>query len=80
MLNFNGILFVGPSYTVETACSSSVYAIQQAAECIKNGKMNAAIVGGCNLCLAPELAVPFLRLGMTSPDGMCKSFDDDGNK
>jgi fatty acid synthase len=35
-------------------------------------------VGGCNLCLHPYVSLQFSRLGVLSPQGMCKSFDRDG--
>ena len=45
---------------------------------IRLGKCDAAIVGGSNLCLKPATALQFLKLGMLSPDGACKSFDAAG--
>lgn len=68
----------GPSYTVDTACSSSLLAFDQALHSIRSGQCEAAVVGGANLCLKPAVAVQFMRLGMLSPDGMCKSFDAEG--
>jgi 3-oxoacyl-[acyl-carrier-protein] synthase II len=49
---YNG--FSGPSYSVATACSSSAYAIVQAAEMIKSGMIDAAIVGGADSIINPE--------------------------
>ncbi|KAH3871939.1 hypothetical protein DPMN_035154, partial [Dreissena polymorpha] len=71
--------FKGPSYTVDTACSSSLLALDQALHSIRTGLCEAAIVGGSNLCLKPAVAAQFMKLGMLSPDGMCKSFDAQGN-
>ena len=45
---------------------------------IKNGECDAAVVGGVALNILPELADYFTKLGMTSPDGKCKHFDNDG--
>ncbi|KDR18643.1 hypothetical protein L798_06624, partial [Zootermopsis nevadensis] len=69
----------GPSYTVDSACSSSMYALEHAYKSIRDGHCNAAIVGGCNLCLHPYVSLQFSRLGVLSPQGMCKSFDRDAN-
>lgn len=69
------IFNAGPSYTVDTACSSSLLAMDQALHSIRTGLCDAAIVGGSNLCLKPAVAAQFMKLGMLSPDGMCKSFD-----
>ena len=78
VIYFLYILVTGPSSTIDTACSSGTYALNQALRSIREGVCDAAIVGGTNICLRPEVTNQFLRLGMLSPDGMCKSFDKDG--
>ncbi|CAH2098693.1 unnamed protein product [Euphydryas editha] len=69
----------GPSYSVDTACSSSLYALEHAFKAIRNGHCDAAIVGGSNLCLGPHVSYQFSKLGLLSPDGRCKSFDNSAN-
>ncbi|XP_022832191.1 fatty acid synthase-like [Spodoptera litura] len=69
----------GPSYTIDTACSSSLYALVHAYRAIRDGHCDAAIVGGSNLCLHPHVTLQFVRLGLLSPDGACKSFDNSAN-
>uniref|UniRef100_A0A2H1WWR5 SFRICE_007688 n=1 Tax=Spodoptera frugiperda TaxID=7108 RepID=A0A2H1WWR5_SPOFR len=69
----------GPSYTVDTACSSSLYALVHAHKAIRDGHCDAAIVGGTNLCLHPYVSLQFVRLGLLSPEGACKSFDNSAN-
>ncbi|CAH2093508.1 unnamed protein product [Euphydryas editha] len=69
----------GPSYAVDTACSSSLYALEQAFKAIREGHCDSAIVGGSNLCLHPYISCQFSRLGVLSPDGRCKSFDNNAN-
>lgn len=54
----------GPSYTVDSACSSSLLALEHAYRCIKEGQCDAAIVGGANLCLHPYVSLQFSRLGI----------------
>ncbi|XP_057664642.1 fatty acid synthase [Diorhabda carinulata] len=71
--------FSGPSYAIDTACSSSLIAFQQAITAIKTGQCDSAIVGGVNLLLKPTSSLQFHRLGMLSPQGMCKAFDASGN-
>ncbi|KAK3730951.1 hypothetical protein QZH41_008841, partial [Actinostola sp. cb2023] len=71
--------FKGPSFSVNTACSSSLLALDCAVQAIKSGTCNAAIVGGVCLTLKPNTSLSFLRLSMLSPDGACKSFDESGN-
>ncbi|XP_050425474.1 fatty acid synthase [Adelges cooleyi] len=69
----------GPSYTVDSACSSSLYALEHAYKAIRDGHCDAALVGGCNLCLHPYVSLQFARLGVLSMDGRCKSFDEAAN-
>ncbi|KAM4844089.1 fatty acid synthase [Thomomys bottae] len=71
--------FKGPSTAIDTACSSSLLALQNAYQAIRNGECPAALVGGINLMLKPNTSVQFMRLGMLSPEGTCKSFDEAGN-
>lgn len=71
--------FKGPSFTMDTACSSSLLAVDQAVLAIRTGQCDAAIVGGVNLCLKPHSSLNFHKLGMLSPEGMCKAFDASGN-
>ncbi|XP_013390789.1 fatty acid synthase isoform X1 [Lingula anatina] len=71
--------FKGPSFTLDTACSSSLLALDQAVIAIRTGQCDAAIVAGSNLCLKPTTALQFMKLGMLSPEGACKSFDASGN-
>ncbi|XP_029167464.1 fatty acid synthase-like [Nylanderia fulva] len=69
----------GPSYTLDSACSSSLFALEHAYRCIQDGQCDAAIVGGANLCLHPYVSLQFSRLGVLSRDGRCKSFDTDAD-
>ncbi|PIO30634.1 hypothetical protein AB205_0176740 [Aquarana catesbeiana] len=71
--------FKGPSLAIDTACSSSLLALENAYKAIYHGQCDAAIVGGVNLLLKPNTSVQFMKLGMLSPDGTCKSFDASGN-
>uniref|UniRef100_A0A8C5Q5P7 Fatty acid synthase n=1 Tax=Leptobrachium leishanense TaxID=445787 RepID=A0A8C5Q5P7_9ANUR len=69
----------GPSLAIDTACSSSLLALENAYRAIHHGQCDAAIVGGVNILLKPNTSVQFMKLGMLSPDGTCKSFDASGN-
>lgn len=72
------LLSTGPSIALDTACSSSLLALQNAYQAIRSGECPAALVGGINLLLKPNTSVQFMKLGMLSPDGTCRSFDDSG--
>ena len=65
----------GPSIAVDTACSSSLVALSLAADAIRSGTVDTAIVGGVNLILAPFSYVGFSRASMLSPTGLCRPFD-----
>ncbi|XP_077979410.1 fatty acid synthase-like [Glandiceps talaboti] len=71
--------FKGPSYQVNTACSSSLLALEHALRAIRSGQCDSAIVAGLNVNLKPNTSVQFMKLGMLSPQGSCKSFDVEGN-
>uniref|UniRef100_A0A3Q4I571 Fatty acid synthase n=1 Tax=Neolamprologus brichardi TaxID=32507 RepID=A0A3Q4I571_NEOBR len=71
--------FSGPSTAIDTACSSSLLALENAFHAIRQGHCDAALVGGVNLLLKPNTSVQFMKLGMLSPEGTCKSFDASGN-
>lgn len=53
-------------------------ALHCAYQAIRSGQCPAALVGGINVLLKPTTSVQFLKLGMLSPSGTCKSFDEAG--
>jgi len=57
---------IGPSYIVDSACSSSLTALENAFQYLQDGQCDAAIVGGSHLCLHPFVSLQFSRLGMIS--------------
>ncbi|KAK8777051.1 hypothetical protein V5799_029605 [Amblyomma americanum] len=71
--------FNGPSFTVDSACSSVMTALNQAMLALRSGQCESAIVGGSTVALKPNTSLNFFRLGMLSPDGKCKSFDAGGS-
>lgn len=68
----------GPSMTLDTACSSSMYALHLACSAIHSGECTAAIVGGSNLILTPECQIFSSFLGAVSPTSQCHTFDASG--
>lgn len=61
--------------TLDTACSSSMYALHLAVQAIRNGDCDAAIVAGSNLILGPEAQIFTTKLGAISPTSICHTFD-----
>ncbi|MFB9326110.1 SDR family NAD(P)-dependent oxidoreductase [Paenibacillus aurantiacus] len=66
----------GPSEPVETACSSSLVAIYRAIQAIQGGACDMALAGGVNTLISPDYYESFIKAGMLSPDGRCKTFSD----
>lgn len=69
----------GPSFSVDTACASSLVALHLACQSLRTGESDIAIVGGVNLMLNPEMFMYFSNQHFLSPDGKCKSFDESAN-
>ncbi|MFI2213278.1 SDR family NAD(P)-dependent oxidoreductase [Streptomyces sp. NPDC020141] len=69
----------GPSLTVETGCSSSLVALHLAAQALRQGEIEAAVVGGVNLMLDPHVTVGLTHFGALSPDGRCATFSAHAN-
>ncbi len=65
----------GPSLTLDTACSSSMVAVDLAIQSLRSGASDLAIAGGTNVILGPENYVSFAGMQVLSPDGRCKAFD-----
>ncbi|MEU6582121.1 SDR family NAD(P)-dependent oxidoreductase [Nocardia sp. NPDC046763] len=64
----------GPSMTVETGCSSALVGLDLAVRAIRSGDIDAALVGGVNLILAPDVSVGLTYFGGLSEDGRCAAF------
>ncbi|MFE0809333.1 SDR family NAD(P)-dependent oxidoreductase [Streptomyces sp. NPDC058848] len=69
----------GPSMTVETGCSSSLVALHLAVQALRQGEIDAAVVGGTNLMLDPHVTVGLTHFGALSPDGRCATFSARAN-
>lgn len=65
----------GPSIVVNTACSSSVYAVHNACNALRNRECSGAIVGGTNLVLTVDQHMNTAKLGVLSPTSTCHTFD-----
>lgn len=69
----------GPSWVVNTACSSSLLAVHYASKDIEAGRIDYAIAGGVNMLLGNEFTHSMRDSGFLSEDGRCKAFDDSAN-
>lgn len=66
----------GPSIQLDTACSGSLTALHLACKSIEAGECDMAFVAAVNLMLSPINYISFTQMGMLSPTGSCKTFDD----
>lgn len=65
----------GPAVSIHSACSTSLLAVAEAVEAIRNGHCDIALAGGSSVT-APIFSGHLYQEGsMFSPDGHCRAFD-----
>ncbi|KAL4884019.1 putative polyketide synthase [Aspergillus karnatakaensis] len=64
----------GPSMTIDTGCSASMYALHHAITAIRNGDCDSAIAAA-NLIISPEWHLKIAKAFALSPTGECHTFD-----
>ncbi|KAK4172803.1 hypothetical protein QBC36DRAFT_221937, partial [Triangularia setosa] len=65
----------GPSLTIDTACSSSMYAVHSAVNAIRAGDCDSAIVAAGNWIADPTVQIALDKLGALSASSRCHTFD-----
>jgi acyl transferase domain-containing protein len=65
----------GPSFTLDTACSSSFYALHLACMGLYNGDCEGALVCAPNAIRSIEAQLTSSKLGAISPTSQCHTFD-----
>ena len=65
----------GPAVSVYSACSTSLLAIAQAVESIRNGQTDIAVAGGASITSPLKSGHLYQEGAMLSKDGHCRSFD-----
>src|SRR5690606_15320677 len=69
----------GPSYVVNSACSSSLHAVHLASQSLRAHETDLVISGGVNVHLLSDESVSSTMAGWLSSDGKCKSFREKGD-
>jgi acyl transferase domain-containing protein len=65
----------GPSFTVQSACSTSLLAVHLAAASLLNGECDLALAGGVSVKINLLAGYLFQDDGVLSPTGRCRAFD-----
>ena len=67
----------GPAVNVQSACSTSLLAIAQAVQSIRNGQCDMALAGGATINSPVNIGHLYDEGAMLSNDGHCRPFDAD---
>ncbi len=67
----------GPSYTLFTACSTSMVAIHEACQGLMGGECDMALAGGVSAVLPRKSGYLYQEGMILSPDGHCRAFDSE---
>ncbi|RYZ41729.1 MAG: acyltransferase domain-containing protein [Myxococcaceae bacterium] len=65
----------GPSYSITSACSTSLVATHAACQSLLNEECDVALAGGVSVHVKHPEGYPFVPGGIVSPDGHCRAFD-----
>ncbi|WP_161982355.1 type I polyketide synthase [Dictyobacter alpinus] len=65
----------GPSFTVQTFCSTSLVAVHLACQSLLHGECDLALAGGVSVRVPGQTGYLYQAGGMESEDGHCRAFD-----
>lgn len=66
----------GPSFAVQTFCSTSLVAVHLAAQSLLRGESDMALAGGVSVRVPDRVGYMYQEGGQESPDGHCRAFDE----
>ncbi len=65
----------GPSFAIQTFCSTSLVAVHLACQSLLHGECDLALAGGVSIRVPVKAGHLYEEGGMESPDGHCRTFD-----
>src|SRR5262249_33227714 len=65
----------GPSFAVQTFCSTSLVAVHLGCQSLLHGECDLALAGGVSIRVPTVAGHLYQEGGMESPDGHCRTFD-----
>ena len=65
----------GPSFAIQTFCSTSLVAVHLACQSLLHGECDLALAGGVSIRVPVKAGHLYGEGGMESPDGHCRTFD-----
>jgi len=65
----------GPSFNVNTACSTSLVAVHLACQSLLNGECNMALAGGSSIAVPQKIGYLYQEGGVYARSGSCRAFD-----
>jgi len=71
----NRLNLMGPNYTVDAACASSLIAVDHASRGLRNGEFDLALVGGVHVATPVPTSALFCQLGALSRQEQIRPFD-----
>ena len=71
--------FTGPSFNIDTACSSSAAAIQLACTSLWAGDCDTAVAGGLNIMTNSDIFSGLSRGQFLSKTGNCQTYDNNAD-
>ena len=75
----NRLDFMGPTYTVDAACASSLVAVQMAVQELRSGRCDLVVAGGSQVWMPVPALNVFCRLGALSRSERIRPFDADAD-
>ncbi|GCE15769.1 type I polyketide synthase [Tengunoibacter tsumagoiensis] len=69
----------GPSYAVQTYCSTSLVAVSIACSSLLSGDCDMALAGGVAVSVPQKAGYSYQEGGISSPDARCRAFDAHAN-